>query len=209
MAIKWTRQEALYDIGTVLQWKWLKSLGRRMDIGHTGPQGLQTWTTLSMLAVSIYVVVAHELGLRERDVVESLLALSPAALLIFLRPYTVQLFALVHSIEMHRMTSHIEVVDREHMLRKGLKAIKLLYQLSSFTSRRAATSSEPDEVEESLMEETGWSCDAILRSCAQALQCACAPLVNRASTIRTKRELAREKKRHQHMMTNASRRHEW
>ena len=61
----------------------------------------------------------------------------PAALLVCFRPNMVQLFAVVDSIEMHRVAGHIAMVEREDVLRKGLRAIKFIYQLYSFSSRRA------------------------------------------------------------------------
>ena len=46
---------------------------------------------------------------------------------------------------MHRADSAIAMVQREHTLRRGLRAIKLLYQLESFIERRAHASGGSDE----------------------------------------------------------------
>ena len=93
-----------------------------------------------MLISSLYVVIAYEASIGDIGPA-AILYMVPAALVIFFgKPNMVKLFACVDSIEMHRADSAIAMVQREHTLRRGLRAIKLLYQLSSFIERRAHAS---------------------------------------------------------------------
>ena len=136
-ARKWTRQQALYDLGSMAGWSWLKTVCRWLNVGQNGRRYLQSWSTISMLTSSLYVVIAFEAGVSGQGST-AILYMVPAALVIFFgKPGMVQLFTCVDSIEMHRVDDAIGMVQKDHTLRQGLRAVKLLYQLATFRWRRA------------------------------------------------------------------------
>ena len=123
-ARKWTRQQALYDLGTMTGSWWLKKVCRWLNIGQNGRRIIRSWNTISMLTSSLYVVIAFEAGVSGQGPV-AILYMVPAALVIFFgKPGMVQ---------------------KEHTLRQGLRAVKLLYQLASFRWRRAQKKQQADD----------------------------------------------------------------
>ena len=93
---RWTRQQALYDVGSYFGTSWLRAACRFANVGVNGRVWVQRLTTTVLLTTSLYAVIAYEAATAGDE--HAVFYLVPAALVFIVgKPRSIGLFACVRA----------------------------------------------------------------------------------------------------------------